>query len=86
MKLHHIDRLQTGECTLNHGFAFNDLLTNCERVSDHCSNIAGCIIDAREHNLNLHETLRQARSDDGSFQHTFEHYVQKYQLPIPSNG
>ena len=44
------------------------------------------VIDAREHNLNLHETLRQARSDDGSFQHTFEHYVQKYQLPIPSNG
>ena len=41
---------------------------------------------AREHNLNLHETLRQARSDDGSFQRTFEHYAQKYQLPIPSNG
>ena len=42
---HHIDRLQTGECTLNHGFAFNDLLTNCERVSDHCSNIAVAMIE-----------------------------------------
>ena len=68
------------------GFVLSDLLTDLERTSDHCSNIAGCVIDAREHNLNLHETLRQARSDDGSFQRTFEHYAQKYQLPIPSNG
>ena len=36
MKMHHIDRLQKGICTLHHGFVFNDLLTNLERVSDHC--------------------------------------------------
>ena len=82
----HILRMQQGTCSIEAGFVLSDLLTDLERTSDHCSNIAGCVIDAREHNLNLHETLRQARSDDGSFQHTFEHYVQKYQLPIPSNG
>ena len=86
MRTRHILRMQQGACSIEAGFVLSDLLTDLERTSDHCSNIAGCIIDAREHNLNLHETLRQARSDDGSFQHTFEHYVQKYQLPIPSNG
>ena len=40
MKSHHVDRLQSGSCTLNQGFVFNDLLTNYERVADHCSNIA----------------------------------------------
>ena len=86
MRTRHILRMQQGACSIEAGFVLSDLLTDLERTSDHCSNIAGCVIDAREHNLNLHETLRQARSNDGSFQHTFEHYVQKYQLPIPSNG
>ena len=86
MKSHHVDRLQSGSCTLNLGFVFNDLLTNYERVADHCSNIAGCVIDARAHNLNLHETLRQAKTADGSFQQTYESYVEKYQLPVPSSN
>ena len=86
MRTRHILRMQQGTCSIEAGFVLSDLLTDLERTSDHCSNIVGCVIDAREHNLNLHETLRQARSDDGSFQRTFEHYVQKYQLPIPSNG
>ena len=45
MKSHHVDRLQSGSCTLNQGFVFNDLLTNYERVADHCSNIAVAIIE-----------------------------------------
>ena len=45
MKSHHVDRLQSGSCTLNLGFVFNDLLTNYERVADHCSNIAVAIIE-----------------------------------------
>ena len=44
MKLHHVDRLQKGVCTLNQGFIFNDLLTNYERVADHCSNIAARLV------------------------------------------
>ena len=81
MKSHHVDRLQSGSCTLNLGFVFNDLLTNYERVADHCSNIAGCVIDAARHNLNLHETLRAAQTQDPDFAGRFRDYAQTYRLP-----
>ena len=86
IKAHHIARLQAGSCSIEYGFVLEDILTNYERVADHCSNIAGCVIDARAHNLNLHETLRQAKTADGSFQQTYESYVEKYQLPVPSSN
>ena len=86
IKARHIARLQAGSCSIEYGFVLDDLLTNYERVADHCSNIAGCVIDARAHNLNLHETLRQAKTADGSFQQTYESYVEKYQLPVPSSN
>ena len=85
MRTRHILRMQQGHCSIEAGFVLSDLLTDLERTSDHCSNIAGCVIDARAHNLNLHETLRQAKTADGSFQRTYESYAEKYQLPIPSN-
>ena len=85
MRTRHILRMQQGHCSIEAGFVWSDLLTNLERTSDHCSNIAGCVIDARAHNLNLHETLRQAKTADGSFQQTYESYVEKYQLPVPSS-
>ena len=68
MKLHHIDRLQSGECTLNHGFAFNDLLTNCERVSDHCSNIAVAMIELESDSFpaSSSATCRSTRDCTGS--------------------
>ena len=86
MRIHHILRMQQGSCSIESGFVWSDLLTALERVGDHCSNIAGCVIDARAHNLNLHETLRQAKTADGSFQQTYESYVEKYQLPVPSSN
>ena len=86
LKNHHIERLQSGKCTIELGFILSDVMTDFERISDHCSNIAGCVIDARAHNLNLHETLRQAKTADGSFQQTYESYVEKYQLPVPSSN
>ena len=82
----HIRRLKDGICSIDTGVVFLDVLNNAERISDHCSNIAGCVIDARAHNLNLHETLRQAKTADGSFQQTYESYVEKYQLPVPSSN
>ena len=82
MRTRHILRMQQGHCSIEAGFVLSDLLTDLERTSDHCSNIAGCVIDARAHNLNLHETLRQAKTADGSFQQTHESYVEKYQLPV----
>ena len=86
MRTRHILRMQQGHCSIEAGFILSDLLTDLERTSDHCSNIAGCVIDARAHNLNLHETLRQAKTADGSFQQTYESYVEKYQLPVPSSN
>ena len=83
MRTRHILRMQQGHCSIEAGFVLSDLLTNLERTSDHCSNIAGCIIDASHHNLNLHETLREAKAADSGFQSTFHSYAEKYQLPLP---
>jgi len=83
MRTRHILRMQQGQCSIEAGFVLSDLLTNLERTSDHCSNIAGCIIDASHHNLNLHETLREAKAADSGFQSTFHSYAEKYQLPLP---
>ena len=58
LRTRHSVRLSQGNCSIETGFVWSDLLTNLERVSDHCSNIAGCIIDTANHNLNLHESTR----------------------------
>ena len=86
MRTRHILRMQQGQCSIEAGFVLSDLLTDLERTSDPCSNIAGCVIDASQHNLNLHETLREAKSANSSFQSTFHHYAEKYQLPRPASG
>lgn len=81
MKLHHIDRLQKGICTLHHGFVFNDLLTNLERVSDHCSNIAVAIIELESENFDAHEyinSLIEVRSH--GFDEYYDEYSKKYVL------
>ena len=66
MKLHHVDRLQKGLCTLGQGFVFNDLLTNYERVADHCSNIAVALIELESDSFDTHEylnSLKELKSD-----------------------
>ena len=67
MRTRHILRMRQGQCSIEAGFVWADLLTDLERTSDHCSNIAGCVIDAARHNLNLHETLRAAQTQDPDF-------------------
>lgn len=81
MRTRHILRMRRGNCSIEAGFVWSDLLTNLERTSDHCSNIAGCIIDTAQHNLNLHETLRAARVQDESFKSRFDMYAERYRLP-----
>ena len=81
MRTRHILRMQQGTCSIATGFVWSDLLTNLERTSDHCSNIAGCIIDTKQHNLNLHETLRSAQADSPAFQSRFRTYAGQYALP-----
>ena len=65
------------------GFVWSDLLTDLERISDHCSNIAGCVLDAAQHNLNLHETLRTVRREDADFRTRLAADAEKYRLPDP---
>ena len=75
LKLHHTDRLQKGICTLNHGFVFNDLLTNLERISDHCSNIAVASIELESDSFDTHEyinSVKEVRS------HYFDEYYAEY--------
>ena len=81
MRTRHILRMQQGQCSIEAGFVWSDLLTDLERTSDHCSNIAGCVIDAAQHNLNLHETLHAIRRNDDSFQRRFRSYLEAYSLP-----
>lgn len=81
MRTRHILRMQQGNCSIEAGFVWSDLLTNLERTSDHCSNIAGCVIDTAQHNLNLHETLKAVKRGDPRFQDSFRIYAEKYRLP-----
>lgn len=74
----HIARLQQGSCSIEVGFIWADLLTNLERTSDHCSNIAGSVIDMARDSMNFHEALRAFRKDDPEFQQDFEQYLAKY--------
>ena len=82
MKLHHVDRLQQGICTLHQGFVFNDLLTNFERVSDHCSNLAVATIELESDSFDPHQymiSLKAARSH--GFDQYYEEYRRKFSLP-----
>ncbi len=80
LRLRHIYRLQQSDCSIEAGFVWNDLLTNLERVSDHCSNIAGGIIDRAQHTMNIHESLRTIKSSDAHFKEVYENYLNKYSL------
>ena len=80
MRTRHILRLQQGSCGIETGFVWSDLLTSLERTSDHCSNIAGCVIDLRNHNMNTHEALRSARDAYAGFDTQYHAYAEKYRL------
>ena len=80
LRVHHILRLQQGTCGIETGFVWSDLLTALERVGDHCSNIAGCIIDAAHHDMNTHEALRSARIENEQFGEEYKAYAAKYSL------
>ena len=80
MRTNHTLRLQQGSCSISSGFVWADLLTNLERVGDHCSNIAGCVIDLHRHDLNTHQVLRSARKQNADFDRQFADYAAKYSL------
>ncbi len=78
MRNGHITRLKNGECSIEAGFVWADLITNLERTADHCSNIAVCVIDSAEHNMNIHESLRNMKKDNPSFDEKYAFYADKY--------
>lgn len=80
LRTHHILRLQQGSCTIEVGFVWSDLLNNLERVSDHCSNIAGSLLDLKLQNMNTHAHLRNLKDDSGSYQQLLEGYMEKYSV------
>lgn len=81
IKMNHIKRVQTGQCTLSQGFVFNDLLTDYERIADHCSNVAVAIIELEDNAFDTHEyliNLLNNRTD--SFDKYFEEYKNKFPI------
>ena len=79
IKLNHIIRLQKSECTIEHGFVLSDILTNFERVADHCSNIAGCVVEISEFDaLDMHKYLAEQREGGKGFAQKFDEYKAKY--------
>lgn len=78
LRSNHIVRLQRGECSIEAGFVWSDLLTCLERAADHCSNIAGCIIETSHNNLNMHESLRIIKSESEEFKAKYAAYHDKY--------
>jgi phosphate:Na+ symporter len=80
MRTRHIFRLQQGDCSIEAGFVLLDILTSLERTADHCSNIAGCIIDMSHNELHLHESLREFRNDSREFKESFTSFSDKYRL------
>lgn len=81
MKLRHVERMQSGKCSLSIGFVFNDILTNLERVADHCSNVAVAMIELSADAYETHEymiSLKELRSHN--FDALYEQYSKKYQI------
>ncbi len=77
LKNRHIRRLQNDECTVELGYIFQDILTNLERISDHCSSIAGCLIETDE-KTNLHAYLHDVKENDETFRNEFRTYSERY--------
>ena len=80
LRNNHIVRLRDGSCTVETGFIWSDLITNFERVSDHCSNVAVGIIDVSEHTMNAHEVIKHLKAGNAHYNEKFEEYSSKYSV------
>ena len=80
LRNNHIARLKKGDCSIEAGFVWADLLTNLERVADHCSNVAVCVIDAKENNMNVHESLRNIEEVNPEFNRMYNEFKNKYSV------
>ena len=81
MKMHHIGRLQNNECTIELGFVYSDIITNFERIADHCSNIGVCILQKKKEGFEPHEYLSHVKYDgENNFKNQYDIYKEKYTI------
>ena len=80
LRTRHFLRLQRGECSVAAGFVWSDLLTNLERVSDHCSNISGCVLDSVGSTMNIHENQRVLKNTNEEYKQEYISFQHKYKL------
>ena len=80
IKKHHIKRLRKGKCTIELGLILSDLATNYERVADHCSNIAVCLIQEQDTALEAHSYINGLKDEDHSFERQVEELGEKYRI------
>lgn len=81
IKASHIERLKEGHCTVEYGFILSDILTNCERIADHCSNIAVCMLEIAHGSFDTHEYLSHVKEDGANdFGEKYAQYKEKYSL------
>lgn len=81
LKNRHIERLQNGICTIEFGYVYQDILTNLERISDHCSNIAGCLIEIDE-KTNIHAYLHELKENDETFRREYRYFSENYFMKL----
>lgn len=81
MKSNHIKRLQENRCTIETGFIYADLITNCERVADHCSNVAVSMLRINDDSLDAHKYLAQVKNHQNEqFETKYNEYAKKYHV------
>jgi len=78
LRSHHIHRMQKGNCTIELGFVWSDLLTNLGRVADHCSNVAGCIVSMAQDRLDLHDYSKAAKEESQVYAEAYQTFKDKY--------
>ncbi|MBR0229950.1 MAG: Na/Pi cotransporter family protein [Erysipelotrichaceae bacterium] len=78
----HIERLVKGECTIEMGFSLSDLLNDCERISDHCSNVGVCVIEVDVDEFNTHRYLKKVKRESPEFKQQFEEFRERYVDPL----
>jgi len=79
LKKQHIMRLKQGVCTIELGFVHSDIINNLERISDHCSNIAGCILEMSHESMDMHSYLRNVKEGNAEeFNRRYEQFKVKY--------
>ena len=81
LKLGHVERLQQGKCSIRQGFVFNDMVTNYERISDHCSNIAVALIEVYSGTLMAHEYIGTVKGQENEvYDHYYKEFMSRFAL------